>query len=275
MPRKRSAAVKEERIIIDANKGLEFTSEDELYQHFYKEITTLEEEFFQLRSDTDIPETELSKYESNLNILLDDPDEVWQDKETLKNTEFAIYIRKFKDKPLFHVAVVYLTSDVPSFVYLHFPTNSESLVSQYRRGEKIFDRSMLEFSKGAIDGDALNDGDEFAVGLYTAMMKLRSDKDIPEKEFKEYSEFREETIEQPDEIWRNNDTMGNVLVTFIKEFSEDQDNTIHYVVVTLEDSASNSHALLFSFPSTDENLVARYRHGENLQAEEVVQEASH
>jgi hypothetical protein len=45
--------------------------------------------------------------------------------------------------------------------------------------------------------------------------------------------------------------------------------------VTIEDTPSSSHALLFSFPTTDENLIGRYRHGENMQAEEVVQEASH
>ncbi|NQZ19758.1 MAG: peptidase, partial [Bdellovibrionales bacterium] len=38
---------------------------------------------------------------------------------------------------------------------------------------------------------------------------------------------------------------------------------------------TNSHALLFSFPTSDETLVDRYRHGENLQADEVIQESSH
>ena len=69
--------------------------------------------------------------------------------------------------------------------------------------------------------------------------------------------------------------MGNVLVSFIREFPDEADGGIHYIVVTIEDMPSNSHALLFSFPTKDENLVGRYRHGENLQAEEVVQEASH
>lgn len=32
---------------------------------------------------------------------------------------------------------------------------------------------------------------------------------------------------------------------------------------------------MFSFPTNDESLVDRYRHGENLHAEEVVQESSH
>jgi hypothetical protein len=35
------------------------------------------------------------------------------------------------------------------------------------------------------------------------------------------------------------------------------------------------HSLLFSFPTSDTYLLDRYRQGENLQAEEVVQESSH
>ena len=57
--------------------------------------------------------------------------------------------------------------------------------------------------------------------------------------------------------------------------ADEQNADLHYVVVTIEDTPSSSHALLFSFPTGDKNLLDRYRHGENLQAEEVVQEASH
>jgi hypothetical protein len=277
--RKRSAARKTDRIIIDAERGLEFASEEELYQHFFTEIKTLEDEYFKLRKADDVPEDQLYRFEANLNNLLEDPDEVWRDTGTMGGVEFSIYLKHFADRNLYHVAVVYLTQDTPSFVYLHFPTRDEELVARYRRGQKVFDRSQLQYRRGAIEGDALNEGDEFATGLYAAMTKLRSESDIPEAEFKEFSDYREDTIEHPDEIWRSTDSLGNVLVTFVKEYAdeqhEDEDSSFHYVVVTLEDSVSNSHALLFSFPTQDENLLARYRQGENLQAEEVVQEASH
>ena len=62
---------------------------------------------------------------------------------------------------------------------------------------------------------------------------------------------------------------------WVKEYQDDEISNLHYIVVTLEDLPSGTHALLFSFPTSDASLVARYRHGENLQAEEVVQEASH
>jgi hypothetical protein len=282
MAKRKFAKEKEDKIIIDAAQGLVFSNEDELYQHFYKEISKLEKEFFALRSQDDLTEKEFLKFEENLNILLDDPDEVWKDLETIKGTEFNIYIRRIEtlergdnEVNLYHVAVVYLTENVPSFVYLHFPTISEELVMKYRRGEKVYDRVLHGKVRGAIEGDALYEGDELARGLYSAMLKVRSENDIKEVDFESFADFREESIEQPDEIWRSNDSLGNILVTFIKEYQDEEVGTFHYVVVTLEDMPSGSHALLFSFPTTDSSLVARYRHGENLQAEEVVQEASH
>jgi hypothetical protein len=169
----------------------------------------------------------------------------------------------------------YLTEDIPSFVYLHFATVDEKLIAHFRRESKVYDREDYESPLGAIDGDALNEGDELALGLYRAMMTLRSETDITEEKFVEYHEFREEAIEEADEIWRSNDSFGNTLVSFISEFTDEDQNSFWYIVVTLEDAASNSHALLFSFPTEDRNLTDRYRHGENLQAEEVVQESSH
>lgn len=107
------------------------------------------------------------------------------------------------------------------------------------------------------------------------MLTLRSEKDLPETEFHSLEHLRESTIEEADEIWRSNDLNGNTLVTFIKSCPDEGKGDVSYVVVTIEDTESSSHALLFSFPSIDQTLVDRYRHGENLQAEEVVQEASH
>ncbi len=282
---KRAATARKRRpapkIIIDEANGLIFASEEDLYRHFNTEIDELEREFFKLRKRNDISEGKFVNYEANLTTLLEDPDEVWEDKSTIKGRPLIIYLRKMTDASdseegaLFHVAACYLTEDVPSFVYLHFPSRDPELVQKYRRGQMIYDRSQRDIPVGAMEGDALSEGEDLASGLYQAMLKLRAEKDIEEDQFPEYFDLREETLEDADEIWRSSDSMGNVLVTFVKEAQDARDNDITYVVVTLEDSVSNSHALLFSFPTSDHSLVERYRHGENLQAEEVVQEASH
>ena len=259
-------------IVIDEAHGLIFDSEQDLYSHFEKEIQVLEREFFSLRTEADIRENEFDRYDTHLEKLLDDPDEVWEDVKTLGEQRVCIYIRRF-DKEVFHIAACYLTESTPSFVYLHFPTTDGALVEHYRRGDMIFDRGNADVPMGAVEGDALYEGDELALGLFKAMLMLRADKDIPEADFHLYADCREETLEDGDEIWRSDDSLGNVLVSFIKEYSEDEE--FAYVVVTVEDAPSGSHALLFSFPTRDRGLLDRYRHGENLQAEEVVQENSH
>lgn len=270
----RSSKKKSQNIIIDESRGLVFNSEQELYAHFASEIDTLEKEFFNLRqADDDVSEAEFAQYDPQLEDLLDDPDEVWEDSETVNGQRIFIYLRRFENE-ISHIAACYLTESTPSFVYLHFPTRNEALLEKYRRGQMVFQRAHADAPAGAIDGDALHEGDELAMGLYKAMLMLRSDKDIPEEQFHDHAERREISLEEADEIWRSDDSQGNVLVSFIKEFGEEEDE-VFYVVVTVEDAPSGSHALLFSFPTRDKGLVDRYRHGENLQAEEVVQESSH
>lgn len=260
-------------IVIDEAHGLVFSTENELYSHFEKEIQTLEKEFFELRKAGDIDELEFKRYDEHLERLLEDPDEVWEDSDTLQDQRMFIYIRQF-EQDVYHVAACYLTESTPSFVYLHFPTNDHALIDRYRRGQMVFHRAEGDNPSGSIEGDALHEGDDLAAGLYKAMLLLRSERDISESEFQDYRDFREEALEEADEIWRNGDSLGNVLVSFIKEFNDDE-HDFYYVVVTVEDAPSGSHALLFSFPTRDKGLVDRYRHGENLQAEEVVQESSH
>ena len=261
-------------IVINEEQGLIFANEDDLYAHFAPEIQTLEREFTKLRGKADLPEADFDRFDEHLERTLDDPDEVWEDESSFDTGGPAlyIYIRQFNEE-VYHVAACYLTGASPSFVYLHFPTNDSDLIERYRRGALVFERANADRALGAIEGDALYENDDLAEGLYRAMLLLRSEKDIFEDEFLAYADFREDTLEDADEIWRSSDSVGNVLVSFIKEFSDEDDFT--YVVVTVEDEPSGSHALLFSFPTTDPGLVDRYRHGENLQAEEVTQESSH
>ena len=267
-----------ERIVIDETQGLIFDNEDDLYEHFRPQIDALEKEFFGARSAEDIGDERFSEYEELLQEVLDDPDEIWEDAETIYGFKVRAYVGHYlaDNEAVYYVALAYATGDVPSFVYLHFPSLDVELVDRFRRGTLTYDRVIKEVQNGAVEGDALGEGDDLAVGLYRAMLTLRSDKDIAEADFKKFEALREQTIEEPDEIWRSNDLSGNILVSFIREYSEHAGKKdLHYIVVTIEDTPSGSHALLFSFPTVDKTLMGRYRHGENLQAEEVVQEASH
>jgi hypothetical protein len=266
-----------ELIVIDEKAGLIFQNTDDLYEYFKIAIETVESEYESLKSADDLSEKEQTKYESYLEEVLDTPDEVWRDEKLIPDIVVHHFLRKYEDENLFYGATAYVSSDdeTPTFVLLHFASNKPELYKNYQRGEMIYDRRYEEAQAGAMDGDALSEGDSLALGLYLAMLKVRSDKDIAAEKFKDFAEFREDTIENADEIWRKNDLEGNILVSFIKEYPEHEVADMHYVAITQEDPTSSVHSLLFSFPTNDKALLDRYRQGENLQAEEIVQESSH
>ncbi|MCB0377682.1 MAG: peptidase [Bdellovibrionales bacterium] len=271
----------QEQIIIDKDNDLVFASEEDVLEYFAEPISHFEAEYLNQRTNEDFSDDESFNKEEELEELLQSPDEVWEDSESLKDITVYNFIKAFhneeKDEVFYYIAVAYLAEDVPTFVFLHFPTRFDSVCEHYRRGDLVFDRSREESESGGIEGDALSEGDELALGLYKSMLIVRSPNDIEETLFQNYAELREDTIEEADEIWRNTTLSGYTLVTFIKDFSRAEEGAEHlyYLAVTLEDEGTNSHALMFSFPTNDETLVDRYRHGENLQAEEVIQESSH
>lgn len=269
----------EQSVEIDAAKGLVFSSEQELFDFFRPHIQAIENEVASHRKPEDIAAESFGEYEELLGQVIEDPDEIWEEAISVGGIPITSFIGHYltdqegDTEGVYYVALAYTVDQSPRFVFSHFPSRNLDLVNNYRRGDLVFDRVIQEVSLGAMEGDALSEGDDLAVGLYKAMLVLRSAQDIKEAQFKDHSDKREPTIEDPDEIWRSHDLNGNTLVSFVKQF--DDSAGVWYIAVTVEDTASSSHALLFSFPTNDLQLVDRYRHGENLQAEEVVQEASH
>lgn len=268
-----------EVIVLDDQQGLIFENEKQIFAYFEKYIEKLEEEYQSVRIENDFSDSEQAKMEEHLEPTLEQPDQIWRDEKTFEDLMIFHFIRKWTDGKIdFYYVVTSLVSseeEYPTFVFTHFPTKDPELLHNYQRGELVYDREVEKVQAGSIDGDALGEGDPLAVGLYRSMMKLRSDKDLPESEFKKYQELRDETIESADEIWRKTDMDGNILVTFIKDYPDHETPHLVYVVITQEEEQANLHSILYSFPTNDENLIDRYRQGENLQAEEVSQESSH
>ncbi len=277
-----------ETIMIDQKEGLVFSSEKELFEHFQIQIDFLEAEHDALAkkylsTDPKINQAEAEReakidIEDQLDFTLDLPTEIWHDSKTFPKFSIFHFIRGLDEVDLFHVAVAYVShEDEPTFVFLHFITGRVEMVENYRRGDLVYDHNFEEVGFAMLEGDALSEGDPLGMGLFIAMLKIRGEKDIPYSDFQNLGEeLRESTIETADEIWRSVDSSGNRIVTFIKEFSDHEKfKDLYYLAVTQEDAATKVHTLLFSFPTDDDTLVDRYRHGENLQADEVIQESSH
>lgn len=281
MKKKKALAPKrsksQDQITVDEDKKLVFKSEEDLFKHFAQVIETVEDEYNSLLHKDDIQFEHQHEFEVYLEDTLDEPDFIWKDSESIKGLDLHFFIKHIDSHlGFYYMAIAYVDSKgVPTFVFTHFATKDEEIVKNYERGELVFNRIFEDLKSAAIEGDSLTEADPLAIGLFASMLKVRSEKDIQQTEFHQFAEFREETIEAADEIWKKNDMNGEVLVTFIKEFSETEFGDIFYIAITVEDPSSQVHALLFSFPTNDESLVDRYRQGENLQAEEVSQESSH
>lgn len=258
-----------DELIIDPSLDWKFKSEDELYDFFKKDIQMLEKKFKRF-----IDASSESKLHT-LEFTLDDPDEVWERTDLFaEDRPLHVFIKAFEG--VVEVALCHLFEKEPVFIYSHFTFPNTQDIEELQFEYLVRDDKMKEVFRGALEGDSLNEGDELAVGLYKAMLTLRSDDDFKEEEFEEFLEVREQTIEEADEIWRSMDSYGNFLVHFIKEYeSEDAEESFYYIAATIEDEMSESNVLLFSFPTRDKNLVDRFRLGENMQAEEVTQEGSH
>lgn len=268
---------KSKQIVIDRSAGLVFESEKELYEYFQPFIEKLEQDFDAIHLSQPDIEVDIEDLNQILDLTLDEPAEIWHDSQRFTEFPLFYFIRPLEDLQAFHVAVTYVSDeDEPTFIFLHFVSRDLDLVGRYRKGDLVYDKAFEEISFGAIEGDSLSEADPLAMGLFLSMLKLRSDSDVQFALFKEIGQdCRESTIEDADEIWRSSAADGRTLVTFIKDFEDHEVRNLHYIVVTLEDSSSQVHTLLYSFPTTDEHLIDRYRHGENLQADEVLQESSH
>jgi len=269
-----------ELIVVDEAQGLIFENEKTLLGFFSKQLDSYQSKYDKnYNPKVDFSEEEVLEKEILLESVLDDPDEIWVDKESYPDVPVYTLIKEMQhgDELFNYVAVVYLNSEekFPTFVFIQFPTKDPELVDLFREKEIIYHRKLESIQFAAIDGDSLLEGDYLAIGLLEAMMKVRSDKDIPAEDFQKYAEYRDQAINEPDEIWRKVGSDGQILVTFIADISEHAGSDAHYVVVTEEDPNTQVHSLLFSFPSNDEALLSRYRQGENLEAEEVTTENSH
>jgi len=269
-----------ELIVIDESQGLIFENDKTLFGYFSSQIKAMEDRYVKhYKLDSDFTPEEIENLEIWLEPTLDDPDEIWIDQETFPDVPLYALIKTITDqgKTFDYVAVVYLNTEdkFPSFVFIHFATQNPEVTDVFRQVEIIYHRKLEAIQFAALDGDSLLEGDYLAIGLLESMMKLRADKDVPAADFKNFKEYRDETINNPDEIWKKVDSEGHTLVTFIKDLSEDYKADHYYVVVTEEDPNTEVHSLLFSFPTNDSSLVDRYRQGENLEAEEVSTENSH
>ncbi|MFN9068589.1 MAG: PBECR2 nuclease fold domain-containing protein, partial [Bdellovibrionales bacterium] len=198
-----------ELIVIDEKNGLIFEDEKALHGYFDKAINILDDQYLKLRQQDDFSDKAQIKLEKHLEETLDTPDQIWRDEGVVSEFPLHIYMKEIrvKSQEFTYISICYVTEEerIPTFVLTHFPTRNAKLIESYRKGELVYDKVFEKVVEGALEGDSLLEADPLATGLYLSMLKVRSEQDIPQKDFKNFSEMRESTIEDADEIWRKSD----------------------------------------------------------------------
>lgn len=263
-------------IVLDVEKNLIFNNEKEIRAYLGSSIENYLKIFESSRSKDDTVESEVDSPSDEIMESLQNPDKVLMaDSDKIPIFTFTRWIENYKAHHL--VVCVLDDSDSPAYILFNGFTREIKVLEKFSENcEVVYHKDFEAIEFASLDGDALNELDPLAMGLFQAVLKIRQNNDIAKKHYRKLGEeLREIAIQSPDEIWRSLDHKGHILVTFIKEFPDHSIRDLHYIAITLEDPISAVHSLLFSFPTKDLSLVERYRHGENLQAEEVNQESPH
>lgn len=259
----------EKALLIDDDNDLIFCGENCLKEHFEIEIEAIEKEHIQLRSAEDIPIEDFPKYHGLLDLLLNEPDEVWDSEITEEQTPISYFIGEFiQDKePVFYIAATYMVDDTPAFVYTHFPTRDPNLLHAYRRGQMLYS----SVDEGGEEEEALDPDfeEEMIDGLpgqiLKEVMENHNPNDIDFEDFPEFEQYKVKTIENPTEVWREIDEMGQAFLIFMAIF-DDPEGQLSYITVCLEDDLEGIVPLI-GFPTMDSKIVDLCRRGSRVDFE--------
>jgi hypothetical protein len=264
-------------LFVEEEIGRVFCSEDCIAAYFAPEVERLEKEYFKHLASSDLSPDEREKLAHLRWITLQEADEVWREK-TLSGDHRYTLISEFtpSSKPVWSVCICLFLRGEPSFLYLAFTTRNGAMVNHYRRGERIEwirpakkeDRPARATADGESDGEAIRmDGlaDEWTEEetLRASLSGPRRADDIPVEDYPLYNACTEETLHEPDEVWRVSPSGedGPHLYHFIREYPDEKPG-FWFVVVARETSSDDEEIeILDLFPTRDAELVQRFRQG--------------
>ena len=265
-------AQKVEAFFVEEEIGRVFCSESCIVDYFSPDIKRLEKEYFSRLSTEDLSSKDRKKLSEHRWATLKRPDEVWRQKTLAGDYRFTL-ISEFKheQKPIWCICICLFLKGEPSFLYLAFPTKNTEMVAFYRRGERVqlpsVETSQPVLGEGAIHGDDLvpmdglgSDWTEEEI-LRAQLAGERSLNDIPASDFQLYQTCVSETLDLPDEVWSLQFKNSAKLIHFMRCYPE-ENPLLWYIVVARETEDEDGIEILDAFPTRDQNLVDRFRKGE-------------
>lgn len=279
-------------LFVEEELGRIFCSEDCITQYFQHEIEALEKEYLKARPKDELTGEEREKHAHLRWMTLQEPDEIWRQKTAEGDHRYTL-ISEFKTdaRTIWCVCICLFLRGEPSFLYIAFPTKSQSLVNHFRKGdrvEKVTDQ-IKSPKKGMIveyENDEHKPSDGLAEPwtdsetMQAEIHSRRDAKDIPQEEFALYEHMLEPTLEHPDELWvmESKDDGEPTRYHFIKKFDSSENkiatesnHPVSYVVVAQESNEDSEQLeIVESIPTRDERMIRRFRRGTR---EETLQKA--
>jgi hypothetical protein len=270
---------KEDRaLFVEEEIGRVFCSEDCIAGFFGPDVERLEKEYLRHLSSADLTSEEREKYAHLRWITLQEADEVWREK-TLSGDQRYTLISEFtpNTRPVWSVCICLFLRGEPSFLFLAFTTRNAEMVHHYRRGERVewVKPKPEPVSEGKPNAGAHTETGERIDGLaddWTEEETLRASlssgprrtDDIPPEDFHLYQACTEETLQEPDEVWRMSlhGDSGPQLYHFIRAYPDEKPG--FWMVIVARETQENDEEIeiLDVFPTRDSELVGRYRQGE-------------
>jgi len=227
------------------------------------------------------PCQELLESEDYLQESLDNPDEVFVF-ETDTNQSFYTHLKELQinGELYFSILISSYIDGAPAFVFYRTLTQSQGLMSLYRRGELMSESSVVKSpEQDEVLATMTDEEIKLAEGilaeveskksqLLADMLEKRSETDIGFERFYDFDKYLEITLAEPDETYEFMDEEGDKLFTNIKSFSKNGES-FFYIVLSLpyESKKGSTTAVqvpILGFPSNDQSLYPKYAQGKAL-----------
>ncbi len=270
-------SAKDQALFVEEEVGRYFCSEACIVANFTPEIEKLEREYGRHVSANDLSSEERERYAHFRWMALEQPDEVWCEK-TLKGDLRHTLIAQYRPekKNIWAVSICLMLRGEPSFLYLAFVTSDAHLVDHFRKGDKLKgikkpnEEAAVQATEPteSADSDRLADSWTEADSLRVSILKNRNPDDIAIEDFGFYQNCLEETLQDPNELWSDQQRGAKKVYYFIKQYEHDSD--FWYVVIAKDTVDQSQIEIVDAFPTNDSAIVQMCRQGKK----EVLQEKS-
>tara|TARA_B100001971_G_C18268036_1_gene596541 strand:+ start:116217 stop:117101 length:885 start_codon:yes stop_codon:yes gene_type:complete len=267
-------------LFVDQSRNNGFCSEDCIVEYLTPMMESFENEEIVNRETVGINFSEgfedLFQDQAIFHQVLYNPDKIFKFKNQIGNEFYTHFFELAEHKATYIIITTYYNNE-PSFVYFKTITRSKELINVYSVGEAIdsvVSESLPEEIEAELEDNIslpkeLMEDIEMKKSEYLAkLLEARDEADVPFEKFPDYDEYLPLVLEEPDEIYEQEDESGDDIKVYIKSFKSNK-LTFFYIVLCIEieiKELENQNALMpiLGFPSQDTNLYKEYAIGNRI-----------